>query len=186
MRGIVVMAAVCGCLQSAGAFSPVPQPMLRLTPAGFCSSASLRDPHASSVTMAARHTRRELLESAKRGVLLTGLSPLFHASATEAFSVPAGAMQGGKVGELDGFVQGVVLEGANLEDELAFWTQGLKMKILRRSAGRVVVGYGAESLSQEAGAHFSVELVQARGESKSLANIQLQLKMPAQILKSFL
>ena len=189
MRGIVgVMAALCGCMQSAGAFAPVPQPMMRLTPAGFCSSASLRDPRASSVTMAARswHTRRELLESAKRGVMLTGLSPLFQASATEAFSVPAGAMQGGKVGELDGFVQGVVLECENLEDELAFWTQGLKMKVLRRSAGRIVVGYGAESLSQESGAHFSVELVQARGESKSLANIQLQLKLPAQILKSIL
>lgn len=133
------------------------------------------------------HTRRDIMESAKRGVLLTGLSPLFQfGTAAEAFSVPAGAMQEGKVGEMDGFVQGVVLECENLEDELAFWTQGLKMKVLRKSAGRVVVGYGAESLSQEAGAHFSVELLQAREGSKSLANIQLQLRMPAQILKSVL
>jgi len=125
-------------------------------------------------------SRRELLENAKRAALLTGLAPLFEATAAEAFSVPAGAMQGGKAGELDGFVQGLVLECENLEDELAFWTQGLKMKVLRRSSGRVVVGFGPESLSlQENGAHFSLELVQARGESKSRTNVQLQLKLPA-------
>ena len=35
----------------------------------------------------------QLLENAKRAALLTGLAPLFEATAAEAFSVPAGAMQ---------------------------------------------------------------------------------------------
>ena len=60
------------------------------------------------------------------------------------------------------------------------------MKILRKAAGRVVLGYGAESLEQEKGGHFSLELVQATQETKSSSKLKIELTLPVcrQTLKS--
>ena len=52
------------------------------------------------------------------------------------------------------------------------------MKILRKAAGRVVLGYGAESLEQEKGGHFSLELVQATQETKSSSKLKIELTLP--------
>jgi len=52
------------------------------------------------------------------------------------------------------------------------------MKILRKAAGRVVLGYGAESLEQEKGGHFSLELVQATQETKSSSKLKIDLTLP--------
>mmetsp|Transcript_54238 Transcript_54238/g.79503 ORF Transcript_54238/g.79503 Transcript_54238/m.79503 type:complete len:414 (-) Transcript_54238:52-1293(-) len=179
MRMLALLVLLCACFQHAGAF--VPAPYLVLRAADGSVSRSRLCPALGCITMGGAVGRRELLESGKKMMLLTTLAPLFEPTAAHAFTVPAGAMQGDKSAEMSNVLQGAVLECENLEDELAFWIQGLKMKILRKTAGSVVVGFGPESLDQEKGGHFSLQLVQARGNggSTSTGKLKIEMTLPA-------
>ena len=81
-------------------------------------------------------------------------------------------MQGGKPGNLPSVLQGLVLQCQDLESEVDFWTKGLGMKVLRRTRGSVVVGYGPESFALEKGGHVSLELVQASSAAASPAKVK--------------
>jgi len=178
----MIAALLALCVQSVGAFAPAPHLVLRSeAAAGSCSAQSRRSAlHCVMMTAGERSDRREVLESGKKMALLSLIAPLLQATSVGAFSVPAGAMQGGKVGEMPSVLQGAVLQCENLEDELAFWTQGLKMKVLRRVGGSVVVGYGSESLVLEKGGHFSLELVQARAAvTASAPKLKVEMVLPA-------
>ena len=120
--------------------------------------------------------RQMLSRVATVGLLAT---PVVQAVPVSAMAVPAGAMQGGKPGNLPSVLQGLVLQCQDLESEIDFWTKGLGMKVLRRTRGSVVVGYGPESLALEKGGHVSLELVQASSAAASPAKVKLELSLPA-------
>lgn len=185
---LVAVVVALAPLYGADAFAAAPASHLKLrgaAPRGSHVSryASLHKRcvmHASE-SGSSRGDRRELLERGMNAALVAAIAPLsvaLHPPEAQAFPVPAGAVQGGKAGAMSSFFQGVVLQCQNLEDEVAFWTQGLKMKILRRTAGSVVVGYGAEALDQEKGGHFSLELVRAPPAEANNAKIKLEMTLP--------
>ena len=120
--------------------------------------------------------RQMLSRAAAVGLLV---APVVHAVPVSAMAVPAGAMQGGKPGNLPSVLQGLVLQCQDLESEADFWTKGLGMKVLRRTRGSVVVGYGPESFALEKGGHVSLELVQASSAAASPAKVKLELSLPA-------
>jgi len=191
MRGASSFAAAVaaiGALYGAEAFAPAPVASLRLR--GASSATALpRGTHAPCVMQApeaseARGDRRELLDRGAKTVFAAAFAPLagalLHPSAAHGFSVPAGAVQGGKAGAtMSDFLQGVVLQCENLDDEVAFWTQGLKMKVLRRTTGSVVVGFGAEALGQEKGGHFALELVRSPSAESNRAKVKLEMTLPS-------
>lgn len=178
MRSLLHLAAVVaalGPLYGADAFAPAPFSHVKLrgraAPLHRClmQSGERGDSHAD---------RRELLERGMKAALVAAVAPLSRTEAN-AFSVPSGAVQGGKAGAMSSFLHGVVLQCQNLDDEVAFWTQGLKMKVLRRTAGSVVVGFGAEALDQAKGGHFALELVRSPPTEANDAKIKLEMTLPA-------
>lgn len=117
---IVGMACMYTCMQCVGAFSPSPSLMLRRVE---MSCESRRSLGKWVMTKQSRMDRRQLMENGKQMLVVSSFSTLFQPLPVAAFSVPAGAVQGGKAGDLPNFLQGAVLECQNLEDEVAFWTQ---------------------------------------------------------------
>jgi len=105
---------------------------------------------------------------------------------SDAFQVPAGVVQQGKAaGETDLFLQHAVLDVEDLGAEVAFWTKGLGMKVLRKRAGTVFVGYGPESLDVEGGGHFALELTEkdeAAGAASGMQRVELLLRYTPALL----
>merc|ERR1719183_3179794 len=174
MRAQPVLLLVLACIQAACAFVPSlkHRPLYRADATASVQSCAMQ---ADAPDLA--FSRREMLSRAAAVGLL--VAPVVHAVPVSAMAVPAGAMQGGKPGNLPSVLQGLVLQCQDLESEVDFWTKGLGMKVLRRTRGSVVVGYGPESFALEKGGHVSLELVQASSAAASPAKVKLELSLPA-------
>jgi hypothetical protein len=118
---IVIMACMYTCMQCVGAFSPSPSLVLRRVEMSCESFESRRSlgkwvmNTEKRVTKEKRMDRRQLMENGKQMLVVSSFSTLFQPLPVAAFPVPAGAVQGGKAGDLTIFLQGAVLECQNLE-----------------------------------------------------------------------